>query len=274
MNSYKLYQILCDIAGYAYPDEEYPDNKFTKFFIEVSNKELKSKHGHYQRGMGKRKIVIFNLSRPNEHIITTTIHELAHHIDSCLRGKSDHTKEFYAVHYRLLCTAIGMGIISKDSCLTATDNADPERLDKYFGDIESWDIPEINYKKDSVIIKVFNSFLIKDLLRERGYRYNKNDSSWEKEIPTTIQESELGVVSEWVDPQYIKVIAATDITIEKTLYILVSDCYKHKEYLSQNGYRWQAFNFKKSWNKRISSQNLKSEKSMIEQLDGVKIKVK
>lgn len=38
MSSYNIYQTLCDVVKKAYPIEEYPNNAFTKFFVDSSLK--------------------------------------------------------------------------------------------------------------------------------------------------------------------------------------------------------------------------------------------
>ncbi|MDY0944113.1 hypothetical protein [Priestia megaterium] len=98
MSSYTIYKTLCDVVDQAYPLESYPDNKFKNFFIDIKVKEMKSIHGRYYPH--NRKIEVFNLSRPNGHTIATTLHEVAHHIDHCLRKKSDHSKAFYEIFHQ------------------------------------------------------------------------------------------------------------------------------------------------------------------------------
>lgn len=271
MSSYTIYKTLCDVVDQAYPLENYPDNKFKKFFIDIKVKEMKSIHGRYYTD--KRKIEIFNLSRPNGHIIATTLHEVAHHIDCCIRKKSDHSKPFYEIFHQLLVTAIGMGGISKQDILTARDNTDKKWLEKYFGDIEEWDISTLDYKQDSYFIKVYQSFSIKDKLKNRGYKYSSLDQAWVKEMSVSEAEEEKQVVSQWIEEKNIKIEQANTIKIESYYYLCVSNCYDHKAYLKENGFMWNGYGMKKAWVKKIPSQSLKSEEAKLLKLPNIKVSV-
>ncbi|KYG33618.1 hypothetical protein [Priestia endophytica] len=47
MSSYNIYQTLCDVVKKAYPEDQYPNNAFTKFFVDIKVKEMKTVHGRY-----------------------------------------------------------------------------------------------------------------------------------------------------------------------------------------------------------------------------------
>ena len=271
MSSYNLYKTLCEVIDQAYPLERYPDNKFKNFFIDIKVKEMKSIHGRYYPH--NRKIEIFNLSRPNGHTIATTLHEVAHHIDHCLRKKSDHSKTFYEIFHPLLVTAIGMGIMSKQDILTERDSTDKKWLEKYFGDIEKWDISTLDYKQDSCFIKVYQSFAIKDKLKNRGYKYSSLEQAWMKEMSASEAEEEKLTVAQWIDEKNIQIEQANAIKIEAYYYLCVSNCYDHKAYLKENGFMWNGYGMKKAWVKKIPCQSLKSEEAKLLKLPNIKVSV-
>lgn len=64
------------VLRYAYPDNY---KKYLSYFIRIRPKELKSKHAHYIRK--ERMIEIFNLSRESRFLLTTCLHEIAHHVE-------------------------------------------------------------------------------------------------------------------------------------------------------------------------------------------------
>lgn len=234
---------------------------------------MKTIHGRYYPR--SKKIEIFNLSRPTEHIITTTIHEVAHHIDFCLRHNSDHSFDFYKIMYSLLEKAIGMGIISKNDIMSATDSADKERLERYFGDINTWQIAPIKYKQDIVTIKVKNSFTIKDILKKNGYNYSPIEQIWEKNIDINKLEKEINFLKSLTKMENIIIDKGNQINIQAVYYISVFFADKYKDYLKSNGYIYNGFNLKnKAWNKKISAKDLDNEMSKIQSLEGIKIKVK
>lgn len=259
MSSYTIYKTLCDVIDQAYPLESYPDNKFKNFFIDIKVKEMKSIHGRYYPH--NRKIEVFNLSRPNGHTIATTLHEVSHHIDHCLRKKSDHSKTFYEIFHQLLVTAIGMGIMSKQDILTERDSTDKKWLEKHFGDIDEWDISTLDYKQDSCFIKVYQSFAIKDKLKNRGYKYSSLEQAWMKEMSASEVGEEKLTVAQWIDEKNIQIEQANTIKIESYYYLCVSNCYDHKAYLKENGFMWNGYGMKKAWVKKIPSQSLKSEEA-------------
>jgi hypothetical protein len=271
MSSYNIYQTLCDVVKKAYPEEQYPNNSFTKFFVDIKVKEMKSIHGRYYPQT--RKIEIFNLSRPNGHIVMTSLHEVGHHIDHCLRKKSDHTKAFYEVFYQLLVTAMGMGLVTQEDILTEDDSADKGRLEKHFGPIEEWEISEQDYKKNQYVIKVKQSFSIKDKLKNRGYKYSSLDQAWTKELNEEEVEEEKSTVAQWIDEKCIVVEQANTMKIESYYYLCVSNCYDHRDYLKENGFRWNGYGVKKAWVKKIPTQSLQKEEAKLLHLANIKVKV-
>lgn len=75
---YRVKILLNDLVEYAYPHS--PKQKAYKaFYVEYINKKLKSKHGDYNPK--NRHIRVFNLSRTEDQLVVTSVHELAHHIN-------------------------------------------------------------------------------------------------------------------------------------------------------------------------------------------------
>ncbi|PGN53198.1 hypothetical protein CN978_31010 [Priestia megaterium] len=271
MSSYTIYKTLCDVIEQAYPLESYPNNKFKNFFIDIKVKEMKSIHGRYYPH--NKKIEVFNLSRPNGHTIATTLHEVSHHIDHCLRKKSDHSKAFYEIFHQLLVTAMGMGILTKEDILTERDSTDKKWLEKHFGEIDEWSISPLDYKQDSYLIKVYQSFSIKDTLKKRGYKYSSLEQAWVKEMSTSEAEEEKLTVAQWADEENIQIEQANTIKIESYYYLCVSNCYDHKAYLKENGFMWNGYGMKKAWVKKIPSKSLKSEEAKLRKLPNIKVNV-
>lgn len=272
MLSYQIYNLLKDIIRNTYSEEDYPDNKFEKFFIDVRPKEMKTVHGRYY--IKTKKIEIFNLSRPTEHVVTTAIHEVAHHIDCCLRNSSDHTKEFYEIMYKLLISALGMEIITIENILSESDSADKNRLIKYFGLIEEWEVPNIIYKKEKVVIKVNNCFNIKDDLRKKGYKFSGIEKIWTKELDQEELEEEKEWLNKLIDMDNVEISEGNKINIAAVYYLVISNSYDHKDHLKELGYIWKGYNIKgNSWNKKILANDKEEELSKIENLSGVKIKI-
>lgn len=113
--TYILQRQLKGIVEFAYGDDLLLcTTKFKRFIIFCSGKKLKSKLGDCRFKLpGTSHIRIFHVgSRDYIDILITAIHEVSHHIDLCLRGKSGHDKVFYDIYQKLLWAAINMDIIS------------------------------------------------------------------------------------------------------------------------------------------------------------------
>lgn len=115
---------LDDLIDFCYKGTVEPDMlaKYHKFYLKLTDKELKSTLGHYI--FSKKAIHLFNVkSRNNVSCIITLIHELSHHIDYMNRGTSDHSKDFYNVHIELIMTLFKMGTVSYNEFINLKDNA-------------------------------------------------------------------------------------------------------------------------------------------------------
>lgn len=185
---FRIKKILNDLVSYAYAGS--PNLKaYQAFYIEYVDKELKSKHGDYDKK--ERRIHIYNLSRTEEQLIVTTIHELAHHItlidhDSC--QTNPHGPEFYDVYKRLLFTAMDMGLFNRYLFLkTTADASDSRKVAKL---LETYKRHPIDYKKDLVLIQVLHGFDSREALKAHDYRYNTLNKAWEKETDTPDVETE------------------------------------------------------------------------------------
>ena len=182
---YYVKKILEDIVDTAY--RGHPKlSRYKRFYVEVSDKSLKSKNGDYNGAT--HRIRIFNPDRDPVNIVKTTIHELAHHIDTVNRGTSGHGQPFYDAYVRLLKAAIDMGIFSLDDFLaTARDSQDGNKIRAM---IRGYQPKENTYKADMVRITVANGYEFRESLK--GFRFGWNPSSkvWQKEVALQDVKSE------------------------------------------------------------------------------------
>ena len=181
----KLKYILNDLVDHTYPDSDRL-RAYKRFYVKVENRNLKSKHGDYNRR--ESLIRVFNMYRDDSAIVATTIHELAHHIDCVNRGTTGHDEAFYAVFRDLLLTALDMKIFSRDEYLKATaDAADSGKVRKM---IDRYVPKDTKYKEDMARLVIRNGYEKKDALKERGYSWNPLEKLWEKEIKKEDVENE------------------------------------------------------------------------------------
>ena len=183
---YRVKILLNDLVEYAYPHS--PKQKAYKaFYVEYIDKEFKSKHGDYNTK--NKHIRIFNLSRTEDQLIVTSIHELAHHInfDDTSHSFEPHGQEFYKVYKKLLFTALDMGLFNKWQFINATADASDSRKVKRM--LEEYRPHPIDYKKDMKLIQVFRAYEIRKNLQKHGYKYNSVLKSWEKETEKPLDEA-------------------------------------------------------------------------------------
>lgn len=184
---YRVKILLNDLVEYAYPHS--PKQKAYKaFYVEYIDKEFKSKHGDYNTK--NKHIRIFNLSRTEDQLVVTSIHELAHHINfvnDTSHSFEPHGQEFYKVYKKLLFTALDMGLFNKWQFINATADASDSRKVKRM--LEEYRPHPIDYKKDMKLIQVFRAYEIRKNLQKHGYKYNSVLKSWEKETEKPLDEA-------------------------------------------------------------------------------------
>ena len=184
---YRVKILLNDLVEYAYPHS--PKQKAYKaFYVEYIDKEFKSKHGDYNTK--NKHIRIFNLSRTEDQLVVTSIHELAHHINfvnDTSHSFEPHGQEFYKVYKKLLFTALDMGLFNKWQFINATADAGDSRKVKRM--LEEYRPYPIDYKKDMKLIQVFRAYENRKNLQKHGYKYNSVLKSWEKETEKPLDEA-------------------------------------------------------------------------------------
>ena len=240
--------VLCDILNYAYPKNDKLE-KFKKFYVEMSNKNLKSKHGDYT--LKTHHIRVFNLYRDDAAIIATTIHELAHHVDYVSRGTTNHDKEFYDVFKILLYAALDMKIFDTKDFLSANkDAADSNKIAKM---ISYYKPKETNYKKNKQKIIVKNCYDIKDKLSKNDFKFNGVNKTWEKEVDKDNVENELLILSN--SSATYEIIDANVISFDKKRYMYVKNgSYEIKDELSKMNFTWDGK--RKVWKKEYNKEEL------------------
>ena len=172
---------LIDIVRYAYRDSP-KLNEYCDFRYEIVNKEMKSKHGDYTGAL--RRIRIFNTeSRSLTHLIKTSIHELAHHIDHCNRGKSDHSKDFYKEYRLLLFAALDLGLLDLTDALEgARDSTDANKMKLILVEYMELGRAKRDRIKRAARISVYNAYDIKGPLKAMGFRWDPESKAWAKEL--------------------------------------------------------------------------------------------
>lgn len=259
-------KILCEIAEEAYGEP------VANFRIKINPEERKGFHGRY---WGDKKIIeIYNLYRETEYIIATTIHELAHHVTNTRYNELAHNKLFYKTLKELLSAAVRLGYLDYKKARKKQDSRDIEMMEKYFGCIvEEYD-PCNNPHANQSIIKVRNSFSIKDQLKERGYTYNSQEKVWQKEIDNSEADEEKQYVESLAQKVKADIMPYDAIELKIFYYIIVGDgAFDKRNQLKELGYWFGGYFQKDKWVKKVEGKDLLDEKRKLISL-GIKFRVK
>jgi len=261
MDEYHMSKILRDIAQKTYKNEKIPP-----FRLEIHVEERKTFHGDYF--CPTSTIRIFNMSRPSDHIISTTIHELAHHVDFSINGSIGHNKRFYEIFRNLMETAIKCGYINYEVARQKCDSSDIMMMEKYFGPVKASYDEAYDTHKDERIIRVSKSYNIKDFLSSNGFHYNGVEKLWEKDVNKNDVEDVKKMVLEKSNSVEVNVLNFNNITVDAYYYIIVEkNTYSHKEELSNNGYRYKGYFIdKNAWVKKIKTTELPKEKKFLSKI--------
>lgn len=244
----KIRNVLLDIIQNTYEGkvDEGLYQKYRKFYLICSPKQVKSYAGQYN--MKERSITIVGLTRNPKHIVVTTIHELAHHIDNCNRGNTDHSSLFYEEYKKMLHTALNMRVFAPEDAECIKDVTDGKKVAKM---IAEWQPAYIPYRDEEMTVRVYNCFEQRNTLKERGYKWQAADKSWEKSISKETLETELEYLKSIVDEENIKINDSCELDIKVTGYIIAGKgSYEQREELKKNGFHYDKM--KKVWKKSVT----------------------
>ena len=178
IKSYKHFTITCESKKYHFLGQYIPDESRIRL-CEIENE-------------------------PHTNVMVVALHELSHHIEYVKTGQVGHQEGFYAIHKHLLFTAFDMGILKMED-VTASEKKHDRNNNKLAKMMSEYIPHPVEYKKKSITINVYNSYDFKEILKERGYKYNSIDKSWAKTIEEHCNEVE-ALIEEGIDRNNIKVI--------------------------------------------------------------------
>lgn len=184
----RLKKLLDDIIDVAYADLPQEKRERLKWYkLYVLPKEKKTAGGTYY--YRENKLEVYNPRLGSDFMAKALIHELSHRMSYCLNGDAGrgHGKEFYAEYRRLIYAALDMGVLSADTFNKEEWARDQNKVRQ----IVSEYVPNpVDYVMDfPPVVKVYNSYSIKDDLKARGYAWNNIENLWEKETESPEEET-------------------------------------------------------------------------------------
>lgn len=272
MDGYELKKTLDKIIDYKYKaDSNY--RRYKAFFINVSDKTLKSRNGQCNYGKHYSMITINNLrSREPESVIKTAIHELSHHIDYVNRGHSNHKAEFYRIYRHLLYAAFDLGIVTPEAILSCDRHSTDHN--KVIKIVEEY---RANYSKGAsrpsarARIAVHNAYSVREALKSYGFTYDSLTKDWYIEV----KKSDVESVAEMLDSmnadydikesnEYDFLTKEAKEASKKPYEIVVMGGYEIKDELKEKGYRYEKK--RKVWYKYLAKEDIDKEKEEIKEI--------
>jgi hypothetical protein len=254
----RIYRMLRTIA-----DETYP-NRIRAFALNVLPDEFASRHGDYSRNTNT--IRIMNLTNSFGAILATSIHELAHHCEACITGKTGHGEGFYLTMRDLMVTAIKRGwVVYEDLQQLAAGNAPSDKvfLRKFGDELKQIELSEANTDK---IIKVFDAFSIKDSLKAAGYGWSKLELCWTKQVPADRVDEDVRFVQACGSARLV-VQDARRATMDVVFHAIVRNGMEQREKLKAAGYRFKGYGYTSPvWVKRIPAEARSGEAEFLKSL--------
>lgn len=182
VNEYEMKKHLEEIVDHADFSVKNVLNvhRFKWFKIEFVNKDLRSKSGDYN--MKTHTIRVFNIKgMDNTFRLLVMLHELSHHIDWCIRGRTDHQAPFYDVYRNLIYSALDLNKFTVQDVMKLPKRTnDYSKVQKIVREYSQ----NINDNPQTVLstIYVFNAFYFRQFLKDRKYRWLNNLKAWSKQM--------------------------------------------------------------------------------------------
>lgn len=249
----KIHDILLKLAC-----DTFPGRQFEQFSVEIIAKAMASRHGDYHKAPGKSaKIRVVNLERGTSHIVCTSIHEVAHHCEMCLHGKTGHSKRFYEIYSLLLERALQDRLITLDMI---EDKWDIQKLQKKVGHLSVAPGQAEAADNGSRTIKIRNGFEIKDVLKQKGYAWNGIELTWCKDVATVDLDAEVAWLRSLTVEENI-VVSAEAVSIDcQHLVLAEGNTFPVKDQLRGAGYSFRGFKIEvPAWVKRVPQSQLETE---------------
>lgn len=249
--------VLNDVLKTAYPDNK----DVSAFNVKIIPAERKSLHGKYT--FNDYTITIFNLSRDTNFIISTAIHELAHHVNFIINNKRNHGSEFYDCFKKLLYAGITIGAVDYNKLREVQDVRDISVFEKKFG------IPTVKYnkskntKKELRILNVKGTYTDKELLKENKFYYEPISGEWYKIVNNSQLETEINKLKD-VNPKIIiKHFDYYKMPINAVYYFIVDSSYERKNILKDRKYRYENTKLKNKWVKKVDADKFYEEERFL-----------
>lgn len=178
----ELYHHMCTIINYAYGSNEPKLRTMKHFYIDLSDKMVKTKISSYSKDTNT--IHLYNLQDNEMNNIAALFHETAHHIQWITLHTHNHTEEYYDILKKILNAALDLNKLNGERFLKQLDNnfVGYKEIQKIIVSHVPKDDPPEEYIPDLVVVSVKKSFAQKDWLLKEGFFWNAFEKTRQKTV--------------------------------------------------------------------------------------------
>lgn len=263
MTSYKLKKVLEHIARYTYPEE-----KIARFYVEYVAKEYSTVNANYH--IEKKRIRIYNFSRPTINILCSAIHELTHHICYGRDGNKNHDTQFYIVFKELLSSAVELGYMDYEECRGIDDSNTIRSMEMKLGKVQSKYNEKEDPNKQYCTMQIVGGYEFRDYLLENKFHYSPFERIWEKDIKRSNKDRYIREILEYDKNANITVSDINDLKMNVYYSVQVTgNTYPYRTKFTERNYRYK----KGIWYKRMEASQFFDEYLFLKELEGIEFKI-
>lgn len=261
-----IYYKFQELVQYAYPEKL----EYSRFFIDLEFKEKKACSFSYVFEK-KKKIIINSLSREPSDLYIEIVYALAKHIDIIDRKETHIDFVYLCIVKKLLSCALSLNHITKQDLHISKNILMKSKLQENFGSFKNWEV-KLTKHTDYVYIIVFQSEMIRVLLKSNGYSYDKDQMAWTKYVSWKKYQEEADFILLHNQKAIFKTL------VDNTFYIKPAYCLRVNTYAIEDSILWKSFNYrydpkKNVWYKNIYATELSEEIKIIASLPKQKMTI-
>ena len=257
-------------------------NKYKNFNLVLLEKEYKSRLGRYSPKTKTIEVCSVNKIYFS-NLMVTFFHELAHHIEFCKKGTTNHGEFFYRIHTKLLYKAIDTKLLRHKDILNISETSFARNRDKLSAMMNNYipskntksiyDICSLDFIKEynklspiNEVIKVCCNTKYNQIFKDRKYTWSDTEKVWYKHFvkkPDYIKECNF-----LLDQGFLCFnIRGAQYFCNEIMIVISGNSYKYKEQLKKLSYSY----YNKEWKKKIFSNDYKQEIAKIKHFYGITI---
>lgn len=257
---------MLEVLLHSYPDFY---DKYKTFLVKCSYKEVRKNSKYY---FEDRTVIINNLSRESGDIFISTLFSLAEHIDIVNRRETHLDWEYFMIVKKLLHTAMERNLFTLDQLTKYSDRSMCDRLQKEFSTFKNWSIKEVEFEPSYIYIYVYESFMLKNVLKTNNYLYDREQGLWIKKIRKHEMLEEQQFTDRYKNEAIFKVIGDNSFFVNP-VYIL-----KLKTYSKEDAPLLKALEYMYSpsmnvWSKLIQAREVIQEMKNVEHIPKQSLKI-